>query len=100
MKKEQRIEMLKKKRKNHKKYSPNKYLNYKIHQMNNRTARNEKGHGCAMRALDTLRKKYSMEKQEIEPTNPTRYNILVGIFFNILSVKSRYNIFNKMYHIH
>jgi len=58
MKKEQRIEMLKKKRKNHKKYSPNKYLNYKIHQMNNRTARNEKGHGCAMRALDTLRKKY------------------------------------------
>ena len=58
MKKKERQDMLKKERKTDKKYSPNKRLNYKIHQMVNRTNKTAKGHGCAMESMRVMRQRY------------------------------------------
>jgi len=60
MKKHERIAKLKKERKSNKKYSPNKQLNYKIHQMVNRIRKGDKGHGCAMESMRVMRAKYPM----------------------------------------
>jgi hypothetical protein len=60
MKKKDRIKKLKWERKHDAKYSPNKELNYRIHQMVNRVRKGEKGHGCAMGAIKRIRDNYPM----------------------------------------
>lgn len=58
MRKKERQEKLKRERQLDAKFSTNKKLNYKIHQMTNRIRKGDKGHGCAMESMRVMRERY------------------------------------------